>query len=326
MSDNIPHFSFKFSTLGSWLDKAEECQAFLLEDMIPEEALIIFSGTPKRSKKTLLMLNAAMSLATGKPIGNFIPTNKEGVPVLICEGEGSTPGMKQLWDMLLNGANMTRADIGNIYWLFREPLKINYSAHADEVLAFIKHYGIKCVVFDTLNAHSAFNENNSQEVGALIDVFNKIKNAGCSIILVHHLNKPSKDFTKDIDDELRGSSALAGAYDVHFAIRQKSDETQTLDLHVRSKYDEDKLYHLRWFFQKDTTAAVEWIAADSEGANEFDLLCVNKLMPGFSYSRKKLGEMWGIQGTSLERQIQKFVQGGIINEGTNGFVLTGGDE
>ena len=323
MSDNVPHFTFNFSTLGEWLDKAEECQAFLLEDMLPEESLVIFSGTPKRSKKTLLMLTAAMALATGRRVGNFVPTNTEGLPVLICEGEGSTPGMKQLWDMLMAGADMTRADLKNIYWLFREPLKINYKQHAAEVVQFIKQFGIKCVVFDTLNAHSAFNENNSQEVGGLIDVFNEIKNVGCSIILVHHLNKPSKDFTKDIDDELRGSSALAGAYDVHFAIRQKSDEATTLDLHVRSKYAEDKLYHLRWHFMKDTSAQVEWLAADSDGAQEFDLLCIGKLMPTFSYSRKKLGEMWGIQGGSLERQIQKYVQAGRINEGTNGFILTG---
>jgi RecA-family ATPase len=324
MSDNIPQFAFPFSRLQDWLEQAEESQAFLLQDLVPEEALVILSGTPKRSKKTLLMLNAAMALATGKPIGKFIPTNPEGVPILICEGEGSTPGMKQLWDMLLCGANLTREELGKVYWLFREPLKINYKEHALEVVRFVEHYGVKCVVFDTLNAHASFNENNSQEVGALIDMFNKLKNKGCSIILVHHLNKPSKDFTRDIDDELRGSSALAGAYDVHFAIRQKSDESTTLDLHVRSKYAEDKLFHLRWHFMQDTYAQLEWLDADSEGANEFDMLCISKLMPTFNYSRKKLSEMWGIQGASLEKQIRKFVEGGLIEEGTNGYLLTGG--
>jgi RecA-family ATPase len=104
-------------------------------------------------------------------------------------------------------------------------------------------------VLDPLAQILSGDENSQEDIRKIVDAMKLIQKAGetetthgPAVALLCHLNKGNNE-AADIDAQLRGSSALAGCYDAHLAIRGTK---QKLKLTVRAKEAEEMEFGLTW--------------------------------------------------------------------------------
>lgn len=240
------------TTLAAWCHKVESegLGDYLFEDLIPEGAFILLSGQQKKTNKTYLALAMALSLASGTEYAMLRPTRKANVLYVLEEGakEGTYYRVKGL----ARGAEISEDYFDNIHWLFHAGLKIGDQAWIKGLIKYVKDYNIELVILDSLFAMLAgLDESSQAEMSKVVDGIRAIKKAGPSVVVITHLEKArAMKRNLDIDDQVRGSSILINAYDVHFGARRYSMKQRTIDLEVRHRDDDSSNYSLRWTFEK----------------------------------------------------------------------------
>ena len=138
---------------------------------------------------------------------------------------------------------------------------------------------------------------------------------------IHHVGKPT-DQAKDVDSETRGSSSLAGYYDIHFAIRCRLHDKNHLYVTLRSNEFEERYYISTWHISKEAgTAYLEMrevpdldgvVAQESDGY-------LFKLNTGSVYSPKLLQRAWELKGSEFEKVLDKLAEEGKLVKVTNGW-------
>lgn len=251
-----PYF-FQPPMLSTWMETAKDAPRWLINDFLPADTNVLVSGPPKRGKKSYLVFNMAMALATGKTVGPFTPTNPTPQNVLILEAEGGKREAYQRIMRLCRGAKIEPTTLP-IFFAHRQNISLTNPKWADIVSAFIVEHKISLLVIDTLRMHMDGDENSSEDFTYMARAINQFREAGAAVVYIHHVTK-SSNVERDIDEDVRGSGAITGYYDVHFALRAKTGMTYT-ELTVRSKEDGDKFYEVYWDFQgegQDEKAFVE---------------------------------------------------------------------
>jgi hypothetical protein len=256
-----------------------------------------------------------MSLATGQQIGPLIPTNKEGVPVWYLSAEGSKYGTKNRWLMLESGLQVPFRH-PNLYFTHREPILMSDRAWVEKIKRFIKRRGVKLLVLDPFVMFVKGDENSVEDMAEFMRVLNEFRAMGCSVMFIHHLRKSSKDWTPDPDEEIRGTSAFAGFYDQHWAIRQSIENTRFNDLIIRSKDDEGLLYKIRWNIDKvAATASFEMTTRTAEEVwAELKNTLISTIMSGWEYTKPRLVDIVKSEGSIEEKEAERMIAE-FINEG-----------
>lgn len=301
---------------GEWVDSVQGSQQYLLEGLLPDDSNILMSGKAKRAHKSWLVHAICMALATGKQIGPLVPFYKEGVPVWYLSAEGSKFGTKNRWLMLEHGLKVPFRH-PNLYFTHREPILMSDRAWVTKIKTFIRSRGVKLLILDPFVMFVNGDENSVEDMAAFMRVLNEFRAEGCSVMFIHHLRKSSRDGTaSDPDEEIRGSSAFAGFYDQHWAIRQSIENTRFNDLIIRSKDDEGLLYKIRWNidkvaqsadFEMNTRTAEEvWV--------ELKGTLIATIMSGWEYTKPRLVDIVQSEGNLEEKEAERMVAE-YINEG-----------
>lgn len=307
-------------TLEEFLATADKAPMYLLKDTLVAGGLVIISGRAKRARKSQLMYEMLLALASGKQVGPFVPVNPEGEHVIIYQQENTLAGNAKQWNWILKGAGLNVKDVPKLHFFYKYPRLILENDDAIKVvLSHIKAVGAKLVAFDSLRRCSRGNENDSEATSLISQNFSLIQKQDCTAMFLHHLTKPSKDkngkiIEQDPDDELRGSGDLSGMYDQHVAIREDSMGKPTLKVTWRDKNDGDKMYLLDWTFDRrnEKTSFTMLSCYDEEIMMTAELELAEVLSFGEPISEHRAKEVVGLPADATRALIERMVTAGRI--------------
>lgn len=243
MTENTARYPWPPPYLEDWCASVDmdEGPAWLIEPLIPSDSVVVMSGPAKKSNKTWFAFQCVAAIASGRQFGPIIPAIDEPQKCLILEAEGGRRETRRRWTWLANTAGFP-VPCKQVLFAHRYPLRLNQTNWVQRVQQVVADENIKLVIIDTLAKAFRGDENSAADAGAIMEAVDILRGAGATIMYLHHLRKSSPAGT-DIDEELRGSSALAGFYDVHLAFREHA---QGLHLTVRSRDEIEREFMVRW--------------------------------------------------------------------------------
>jgi guanyl-specific ribonuclease Sa len=181
--------------------------------------------------KSWLAFDLALSVASGAPwLGEFATT---AGPVVYIDEEGSRSGMYDRMQKVMAGKDIQDTRIP-IHLVIRKSLKFDSPEGLSTISRIIHEHRPVMVICDTLVRMHTGEENSAKDMARFFDLSSKLRSwYGCAIGFIHHTTKPSKDFTGDYADMLRGSGDIRGWPD-SIMMAVKSDDGLTLH-HAKSR-------------------------------------------------------------------------------------------
>lgn len=283
--------------LYDWIDTTEKSPdpMHLLKEILPAQSAVLVSGRAKLAFKSWLTFAAGMSLASGKKISMIEPAN--GPMAVACyEEEGAPKPTALRFRWLERGCEIDlQKDLKcSFLWSHMNRVLLDDPKFMEACLADVAENNIKLAIFDTYAKVNRHRENDNSDVSIVMAEIDRIKKAGASVMYLHHISKAQKDFSRDIDDEVRGGSALSGFYDVHWAIRRRFDNDCFNILTCRQRDGEEKSYSIQWNIDKEAGTAklvMDYYDPDTIKPEELTALA-GRLTPGVKYQRKTLRAIW----------------------------------
>jgi len=128
---------------------------------------------------------------------------------LMVDGYGLKP--EQLTDFKISVQN--RVQIDNVEW-------------QRKIDSLCDLYKFRALFLDTLTSSHMRDENNAQSMRPVLDFLSGLQiNHGCSVIVVHHQRKATKDDTAVAGQKIRGTSAFHGWLDSSISLTKNKDES-----------------------------------------------------------------------------------------------------
>jgi len=197
---------------------------WIISNLLPRQNLMILAGEPKRSCKSWLVLNLAWDLSEAKPVWNVEHSKRGGVfsvskPMrsLYFAQEDSLADAKMRIDAMIQAG---RAPTKDVFIYPKDPaLTLSTPEGVERICEIANDFApLDVLIFDPLrNCHTG-DENDSAAVARILRSTACLQQTlNCSVILVHHERKPSRDSRAREDRTspyaLRGSTALYGGAD-----------------------------------------------------------------------------------------------------------------
>jgi RecA-family ATPase len=256
-----------------------------------------------------------LAVASGQPIDYINPIGQHNV--LVIELEGPRKPTRHRWRYLENqyGLNVSKLPI---YFSHREGVLMDDSTWVYAVERFIQRHEIGLTIVDTLAKSMQGDENDSQAMGDVARNFDRLRqaNPGNTVLFLHHTRKESKDWNADIDDEARGSSAIAGYYDMHWAMRKRQKHQEHIEWHIRTNEASESLYNLYWEIDGNAERAkLTMQPADPFTPNPLEIeRCREVLLPNGLYTRAQLRNNWNTTHEGMMGILKVFLDDGTLVE------------
>ena len=165
-------------------------------------------GGPKKTLKTTLLIDLAVSLATAtRFLGEFAV--ERPMRVGFFSGESGPATIKDAALRVCQSKGIDPADLGNIYWGFQLP-QLNHDEHLAELERVIREHKLEVVILDPLylcllsgSAGRRLDASNLFDMGPLLArVTETCLRAGATPLLVHHFrkNRESPHDTPELED------------------------------------------------------------------------------------------------------------------------------
>ncbi len=159
---------------------------------LPKASIIQVHGYSGHGK-SLFLQHALHHAATGLHFGPFNHEDKPNVLYLDFENGRTTWGRRV--EQMKSSFGNPKDNLGYwTPWLNDEYINLREPEGVNKLLEFLNEYNPDVLVIDTVrSAFAGIKENSSEEWSSLNQLAINIRNAGCTVILVHHSNKPDKD-------------------------------------------------------------------------------------------------------------------------------------
>lgn len=237
-------FNLDIQTLDEWVPKAKASkeQQWLIDGFIPSDGITLISGQQKRARKTYFAMSAGIAITTG--IHDAFRVKDVG-PVLGVFEEGRDAPTASRFEQLCNAHSVAIPNNFHIAW--RPRLKLNNPKHARELVNAVKRIQPKAVILDPLYRMVDGDENSQEDINAVVNTIFEVRALGPVVILLAHLDKArGETASKDIDQQIRGSSLIANMYDTHIALRKYKPRQKHIDVIVRDREGPECEYMLKW--------------------------------------------------------------------------------
>ena len=142
------------------------------------------------------------------------------------------------------------------------------------LIAEAKALEVSVIMFDSLRALNDANENDSQEMQKVMDMFKAIARENITVIFTHHNRKKSPFGKQDEAEASRGSTGINASVSGHLSLTEvkREDETFIVCQHLKSKVGEkEKPFEISVKFERDEAGKVNKISFAHAGefkANE----------------------------------------------------------
>lgn len=188
---------------------------FLVEELIPK-GCVFLSGPPK-AMKSYISLHLIDCLANKKPLFKHFEVPKKR-KILVMDREN------QMWSVK-DRINQTETRLGEDVSYLNVRTSFTNAEFRAVLLEFIKMNRIEVVILDSFRRFFTGNENDSAIVSEFFLFIDQIKDAGCSVIIIHHFNKNQEARGSS---RLRGSSDIVAFYDANINFSKKADGGVTI--------------------------------------------------------------------------------------------------
>lgn len=319
-----------YHTGGAMLKMPIPVHYDLVEGLMHEQSVNFLSGE-EGCGKSLLAMNLAISVASGKP--NFLGYNitKHG-KVLFLNNELGFPDFLIRFQKMSVGLNPEQLD--NFITPTTVPPLNEYYSELDELLAAEK----PCLlVLDCLYWSHDLKENDSSEMKSLMRQLISLRDKHRLCILVVHHTKKGSRYQKMHNDNMRGAGVFGSATDSVFQFRRSAiDDTKRLFKPTKLRHGADGLRHAHlialndetlWFCDEGKTDEDERIATlttPKKDIFEIDFSAIMK--PGEKVSRKEILEKCkslGCDERTIDRKLKEAKDRSIIASVKNGqYTLT----
>lgn len=191
---------------------------WIIEQLVPEEGIVILSGA-SGSFKTWLIMDMALAVAEGRDFLGMFKTEQS--KVLIIDEE--------------NGKRLYNERFKKITTLTEAPIYLSsmgkFMVNGDDVksvVEFCKRERIRLVIIDSMARVNTGDENSSKDTTKFFALLRDFTGNSISVILIHHNRKPGMT-SYDASVDMRGSSDIRAAIDVQLAVR-RSGTSETVEL------------------------------------------------------------------------------------------------
>lgn len=331
------HFSPK--RLTDWMAEvdAQPAPRWLLRDFLADDSLTMISGHPKSlGRKSLLAMAQCLALATNSTIAAFEPTRQ--VPVLYCYHEAAAKATSLRFHMLCQGLGVDKREVAQFWMLHRSLLDLRSKADVQTIGSWCRDNKIGVVVFDTLAKSMLGSEDDAENIGRVIRGIEEARSYGLSVLILHHLSKQTPSLVGgncDPDRDMRGSGALAGAYETHQAVRHYGYNHQRADLLVQSK-DGEEFAHKHWWEFLNTKLPngeadrercstklymgprISWAEIGVLDADEVRELMAY-MMLGSNYTPEMLATVWKVPKHTANELLAKLIAQGLMESAKYGY-------
>ncbi len=187
---------FRFPALtAAELDSAEFNVSFLIDDALADGHPAILGAAPKCCK-TLLALDAAISIATATPFLGVLPVQSARRSAYFS-GEGGLSLLQEYARRIAIGRGWTLRDVTGLFFIGELP-QLAEERHVDALARFIDDYELGFVVIDPLYlAMPGDGAENIMRQGKVLRRVNDVcTRRGCTPLLLHHTKRnPIDPFT-----------------------------------------------------------------------------------------------------------------------------------
>ena len=306
----------EFPLLKDWVRMVRDSPdpEWLLDRLLPSQGFVLLSGAPKVSMKTWWAKAAGLAVASGLPIGPLKPVDTKGKPVLMIAQEGAPKPSGRRFDMLTKGVGLDIEKVDKFYMGHRvKNFFMDDPVQVDNMLDWCLDKEIELLILDPLAQIFRGDENSAQSMGKVMQAVKRFVDEKITVLVTHHLNKGGEDGMRDIDADIRGSSALAGAYDAHLALRVSEGE-RWIKMHTRYKDDENRSWNVAWHIDKEKAdATLQMHEQDGEHFDEAMLEHMAMvLIPGATYTEGRLRKLWNCGDKIVLKTVDIFVQQGKL--------------
>ena len=316
-------------TLDQWITTTLEDPGHIwwLDKLIPADSIILVSGDAKLTKKTLSVCQMVRCLVTARSMSGVVCSTDEPCRVAMLEYEGPAVPLALNWDWMDKGAGWIAAR-ENITWAHRySHIRLTDPQWADRLVQLIKQRGCKGLVVDTFTRAAMAPENDTLAMSEAFTVLDRLRTAteGGWIIYVHHLRKASNSWDEDIDVQVRGNSAFAGAYDHHLGFRPGFCDT-SVHLYTRSKLDQDRFFRWEWRISKeDEQITFRIVEFEVENPPPAGLIreCYELIEDSGVRTLLQLGELWDVPRRVAQWLVDALLSGGWLEKTARGFRKVG---
>lgn len=185
---------------------------WLVEKLIPHEAVTIISGAPA-SYKTFITLEVALKVANGEKVfGEFQTTQ---CPVLIVDEENNPRVIQERAKLLSQNPDAPIYIASKSGFLLTEENVVG-------VVEYAKSKSVGLIIFDSFICIHDADENVASDMRNVMKHLKEIAKAGIAVMVIHHHRKKGKD-RSDASQDIRGSSDILAQVDCHLAIDRKSN-------------------------------------------------------------------------------------------------------
>jgi 5S rRNA maturation endonuclease (ribonuclease M5) len=179
---------------GELLDlEVPEVASWFEQELLPIGGLMILHGGYK-SFKTFMTLDLLAALAQGRDWATFEPT-EEACRVAVIQYELPWPYYRQRVQLLKDTApeqDLFNLNFGTFQPMRRPQLVAGNRKQEDYALKALTDAGVQCVLVDPIRRMAgAIDMNSEQEVRKVLLYFERLNDAGITVVATHHDNKQS---------------------------------------------------------------------------------------------------------------------------------------
>ena len=230
---------------------------WLVDRLIPHEAVTILSGAPA-TYKTFLTLEIALKVAGGEKVfGEFQAIQS---PVLIIDEENHARILKDRAKLLSRNLDLP------IFIASKNSFQLGEKS-TQKVIEYAKSKNARLVIFDSFICIHDADENIASEMRTVMKYLKEIASQGISVIVIHHHRKKGKE-KGNASQDIRGSSDIVAQVDCHLAVDRKGrDSGVTMQQIKLREAPEIKPFTIRFHSDGDK-ANFEYTGDVKEGQNK----------------------------------------------------------
>jgi RecA-family ATPase len=230
--------------LTEFLKEETDPVSWLIRGLWKKGGYTLVSGPPKLARKSFLVERMALCLAAYHEDGGIVPTMR--TRVLYIAEEGPRIDAQDRLKAQCSNLGLAPEDIAeDFYMLHLSGFRLFNEEHMAAILRWCDEYTPGAVILDPWSKVGPDDGDSTEASLICMQSVAELQRRRISVCIVAHTKKLQSNIKLDIDQEVRGSNVLTGAYDTHVALRPLT-EGISIPLTIRNKNAAQTEHTLFW--------------------------------------------------------------------------------